>query len=185
MKILFLSRKISALYINSLFSIALFLSLFLSFNACKEKEENPVEQVPLVESIDIKGMAKIHLKDFSFVEKRLFYQLDTQYRFSGNNKEFISIVLGIYPSQVAADSSLNQYFSEMAGVPIKGSYQGIEIGDSFWWLTGAMNQVSNVWFIRRNAMFMMSGIRFDGLVDLAKKIDDDILKEASYVKLKN
>jgi hypothetical protein len=179
------SQKNSAFYINSLFSIALFLSLFLSFNACKEKEDDPVEQVSLVESIDIKEMAKIHLKDFSFLRERFFYGLDTQYVYTSNNNEVIDIVLGIYPSQAAADSSLNKYFSEMVGLPIKGSYQGIEVGDSFWWLTGPINQVSNVWFIRRNAMFMMSSIRYDGLVDLAKKIDDDILTEASYVKFKN
>ena len=35
----FMSRKISAFYINYLFSIVLFLSLFLSFNAlCRPKK---------------------------------------------------------------------------------------------------------------------------------------------------
>jgi len=176
-----MSRKTSAFHINSLFSIALFLSLILSFNACKEKEDDLVEQAPLVESIDIKEMAKIHLKDYSLLRERSYYGVDTQYVYTNNNNEAIYIVLGIYPSQAAADSSLiNQYFSYMAGVPIKGSYQGIEIGDGFWWLTGAI-KVSNVYFIRRNAMFMMNSSKYEGLVDLAKKIDDDILNKASYI----
>lgn len=176
----FKSWKIFVFCIKTLFCLV----LFTSFNACKKSEE-PNKPVKNIESIDIKEMAKIHLKDFSLKREGFFFGLDTQYVYISNNDEAIYIVLGIYPSQAAADSSLNQYFSEMAGVPIKGNYEGIEIGDSFWWLTGAENRATNIFFIRKNAMFMINSNKYEGLIDLAKKIDDDILTEASYVKFKN
>jgi len=179
MEIKLKSGKNFVFCIRTLSCLVLLLVLFTSFYACKKSEE-PNKPLKNIESIDIKEMAKIHLKDYSLKREGFFNGLDTQYVYTSNNGEAIYIVLGIYPSQAAADSSLNQYFSEMAGVPMKESYEGIEIGDSFWWLTGAI-KVSSVYFIRKNAMFMISSSKYDGLVDLAKKIDDDILNRASYI----
>lgn len=169
--------------------LAIFMIVLVSIYACKKSEEpKPVKNI---ESIDVKAMAKIHLKDFSFVRERLFYQSDTEYVFNrASDKENIFITVGICPSAEKADSSLNEYMSYMAGVPQDSPFQGTSVGDKFWWRAFTKNSiphVTDIFFIRRNVYFMMSidndtGLIYTELIDLAKKIDDDILNKAAYIK---
>ena len=189
MKTLLISWKIYVFGKNILPGIALCLIVFLTFNACK-KSDNSIAPVHDIESIDIKEMAKIHLKDFSFVRERLFYQLDTEYVFNrDSDKENIFITIGICPSAEMADSILNKYLSEMAGAPQNSPFQGTLVGDKFWWIAYTYNSiphVTNVFFIRRNVYFMLSinnnaGLIYAALIDLAKQLDDDILNRASYI----
>lgn len=167
-----------------IFSIIFCLVMMFSIITCKKSDE----EIVIIEDIDIKEMAKIHLTDFLFVRER-DAGAGTEYVFSRDGVyENIYINMGICSSAEKADSIVNSYMSNMAGVPQTGSLQGISIGDKFWWLTRYSNstsRVAEVFFIRHNVYFMMNVQKYPALLDLAKKIDNDILTKASYIKFKN
>jgi hypothetical protein len=66
----------------------------------------------------------------------------------------------------------------------EGMHNKISIGDKYWWWASGTNtnSIINLVFIRENAVFTMScSPTFIELENLAKKIDNDIVKKVSYI----
>lgn len=133
-------------------------------------------------------MAQRHLASFSLQRERSVDSMSTEYVFvRESNSADVFITIGLHQSAKDAEYIANNYLNGISLHMEEGPYQGVSIGDKFWWCapTSDSNNVTNLVFLRKNALFIMSSHSYEEIEELAKKIDDDIIKEESYITFRD
>ena len=142
----------------------------------------------IITKVDMEEMAHRHLPYFNLLRERSKYVYGREYVFvRESDSANIFITIGLHQSEKDAENIANNYFSEISMVMKEGPHQGVTIGDKYWWLAPFQDSsiLTDIVFIRKNALFIMSSHSYEELKELAKKIDDDIIIDANYVELEN
>ncbi len=149
------------------------------FCFCNKQEENNV----LIENIDVENMAKLHLSDFFMIRERPD-SLGTEYVFKREDDSVtIFITIGLFPSLAEVENAASEYLNVISLYMENGLEQEISIGEKYlWWAPNQdFSKLTNLVFVRKNGLFILSSHSFGDLKTLAKTIDDDILREESYI----
>jgi hypothetical protein len=143
--------------------------------------------VPLVTKIDMEEMARQHLDGFRLVRKRAHWNWGREYVFRREgDKEAVFVKVGLHPSVREVEELVLDYLNGISLIMREGPVMGEAIGDNAWWsATSTPPIVTNIVFIRKNALFTLSFHSYDKVKALAKAIDDDIMGGASYITIKD
>jgi hypothetical protein len=144
------------------------------------------EDKSLITSFNTNLMAIKHLPNFNLMRKRAKWNFGREFVYNSNDsKSNIFITVGIQQSKKDAENIANDYINDISIRMEKGSHKGIVIGDEFWWWTpnSDSGDLTNIVFIRKNAIFIMSSHNYANLKMLAKVIDEDITKGEPYVTI--
>jgi len=165
--------------------ISLCMAFFLSFSCDKEKDA--VHSDKFVVKVDIEGLAGKHLPGFYLYREWFRGMTGRDYTFKrDSDTAMLSIAAGLYKSAEAADSIARDYFMTVSAVFTEGLQPGSPVGDKYWYVGLDTMHPEAIAFIRKNALFIMHGNeKYSDIMQLAKKIDDDIVKDAGYIELKN
>lgn len=173
--------------IKKIFILVLCTAISCSFFFCESLLDfNKIE--PLITKIDMEEMAHRHLSGFSLARKRSMGILGTEYVFKRESDSvYIFITMGLHQSAEDAENVVSDYFNDISMCMKKGPIPGESIGDKLWWwapLPDSKN-ITNIVFIRYNVLFLMNSHTYKEVKVLAKAIDNDILGNASYIKVEN
>jgi hypothetical protein len=160
------------------FNLLVFSFSLLSCN--KENNENNDLQIS---QINMEEVANRYLKEFNVRQKPSNDSLTKEYIFTRNtDSAYIFITVRIHNTSVEAENFVNKYIDDISLHMEEGPYQEIIIGNKYWWWApnSDFNNVTNLVFIRKNVVFIMSSQSYD-IKTLAKKIDDDIVNKESYI----
>lgn len=146
----------------------------------------PSDNRNYITRFDADLMAKEHFTDYKFVRKRGKWNYGREFVYKINNNEanvFISV--GLHPSAEIAEKIATSYLNSSSIRMKEGAHKGISLGDKFWWYAGSdSNNLTNIVFIRKNSLILMScSLSYSDLKSLAKKIDGDLIIGASYVTI--
>lgn len=144
--------------------------------------------VPLVTRVDMEEMARRHLVDFSLVSKRPIWNYGREYVFRReSDKATVFVTVGLHPSVGEVEELVLDYLNSISAVMRKGPIIGELIGDNGWWLSPsfAPHIVTNIVFIRKNALFILSSHNYEEMKELAKAIDNDLMGAAFYITIKD
>lgn len=138
-----------------------------------------------VSEINMEEMAQLNLPDFSLVREGAKFYEGKEYVFvRESDATNVFITIGLHQSEIDAEYIATNYLNYISISMNEGAHQGVSIGDKFWWETGSdSNILTNIVFIEKNALFIMSSHSYDELKTLAVKIDNDILNNADFVEL--
>ena len=166
-------------------SILIFSLSVLCLLVCCDNQDNPDR---IITKIDTEELASRHLADFILLRERFIDSIRIESVFKRERDSvLVFLTIGIYQSEIVADSAVNEYVKFISIHMMEGPHQGISIGDKFWWYPSDAdsNGLTNIVFLRRNAFIAIScSIGYENLRALAKSIDNDILNEASYIKFR-
>ena len=142
----------------------------------------------IITKVNIEEMAHMHLQYFNIFREGPKYIYGKEYVFirEGDSAN-VFINIGLHQSEEYTENTADNYLNSISLVMKEGPHHGVYIGDKFWWWApdGDSNNVTNIVFIRKNALFIMSSHNYRELNTLAKKIDDDIIIKANYIELEN
>lgn len=133
-------------------------------------------------------MAKKHLTDFNLVRKRAIWNRGKRFVYQSDNAQVkLSIQVGLQPSAKDAEEIALNYLSYLSIVMVEGPIPGETIGNKLWWKApnSDPNNVTSIVFIRENALFIIFSHSYKKIKELAKSIDDDIIKGESYISIEN
>jgi hypothetical protein len=179
---------------NKSYKFFVLFLLFISFNTIQnaflKAQENFAihEDKNFITGLNVDLMAKRHLANCYLVRKRAKWNYGREFVFKSNNEKVnVFITIGLHQSAEDAENTADNYLNSISLVMKEGPHHGVYIGDKFWWWApdGDSNNVTNIVFIRKNALFIMSSHNYRELNTLAKKIDDDIIIKANYIELEN
>ena len=169
-----------------LLTVLIFILCFFCF--CKE----PIKTTPqetIITKIDMEEMQHRHLSDFNLIRERPKGITGTEYFFKRESDSvLVFITVGLHPSAKDAEDIALDYLNGIALAMVEGPIQGESIGDKLWWWapTSHPDNVTNIAFIRKNALFIMDcSDGYNELPILAKAIDDDIVKGESYITIES
>jgi len=140
-----------------------------------------------ITKFDAEAMAKKNLNDFVLVRKRAKWNLGREFVFQKSDDPInVFLTIGLHQSPGEAEAVALDYLNEISIRMTEGPLVGLTIGDKLWWWSpnSDSNKVTNILFIRENALFILSSHSFTKLKDLAKTIDDDITERATYITIK-
>lgn len=160
------------------------ISGFLLFSVLLTGCEESTTPEILVDKINMTEMAEAHLKDFEITNEDIGYQgKGKQLIFQSNvKKSTVIMYFEICSSGKEAKHNLFDIFNDMPGQLIEEPYDGVSMGENFWWSPmETTTQVRNIVFLRYNVYFILISTDIELLVNLAKSIDDDLLKGATYI----
>jgi len=138
----------------------------------------------IITEIDEEEMAHRNLLNFNLQRERSVDSVRTEYVFKRERDSVIVfITIGLYKSAEDAENFAINYLNSISAYMEEGPHQGVLIGDKFWWrpTRADSNSLTNIVFLRKNALFSMSSHSYKDLKTLAKLIDDDIVNEESYI----
>ena len=160
------------------------VSVLCSLVYC-DNQDNPDR---IITEIDTEELASRHLADFILLRDRYIDSLRIESVFKRESDSvLVFLTIGIYQSEIVADSTANEYVSFISIHMNEGPHLGVSIGDTFWWYPSDAdsNGLTNIVFIRMNTFITLScSIDYEYLKALAKSIDDDIVNEETYIKFK-
>lgn len=141
----------------------------------------------LVSEINMEEMAQLNLPDFNLVREGPKHYLGKEYVFvRESDATNVFITIGLHQSEIEAENIATDYLNDISMSMKDGPHQGVSIGDKYWWETGSDSDIlTNIVFIGKNALFIMSSHSYGELKTLAVKIDNDIFNNADYVELEN
>jgi hypothetical protein len=137
-----------------------------------------------ITDIDVMAMAQKHLAEFSFIRERPLYDFGTEYVFARERDSVtVFITIGLYQQEDEALNAAISYMDDISLVMEEGNPGDRSTGDAFWWWAPGPEKsiITNIIFVRTNALIIMSAPNFDELEALAVNIDNDILNKASYI----
>lgn len=160
--------------------------IMLFCTSCKKDESKE----SIVTRIDIQEMRKLYLSDFQIVREFIRQDyLGTEYLFKReSDSESFYMQIGIAESDKDAQVAILNYVKDVSGALTNGPHLGESVGDEYWWNAKFedANILEHIVFVRKNVLIVIGGgNHYDGLESLAKNIDDDILKKASYIDFEN
>lgn len=176
-----INAKTTQIMYKTFICLNLFAFSYSLFSCNKENNENKDLQIS---HIDMVEMANRYLKEFNIQQKSSNDSLVTEYIFTRNTDSAnIFITIRIHNTSIEAESFVNNYIDDVSLHMEEGLYQEIIIGDKYWWWApnSDFNNLTNLVFIRKNAVFVMSSHSYEDIKTLAKKIDDDIVNRESYI----
>ena len=170
-----------------LFILILLIVLLCLFFTC-DKIFNTKKQETIITNIDMEEMAHRHLSGFSLLRKGSNGDIGTEYVFTSESDSVnVFIIVGLHESGKDAENVVLDYLNGISIGMKNGPIPGESIGDKLWWWSpnSDPNDVTNIVFIRENALFIMSCWNNEKIKTLAKAIDDDIIGKASYITFDN
>ena len=132
-------------------------------------------------------MASTYFEDFTFTQDTIETFFDKEIKLVKTDsigKVLLLIRLNIYNSTSTCQSEVENYLNTISIVMNEGDYEGISVGEEFWWWTPSddIDNITNVIFTRNNIAFDLVASNFNNnLVDLALNIDKDINTRADYI----
>jgi hypothetical protein len=148
-----------------------------------------INSFSVITKVDMKEMAFKHLPDFDLIRARPKANLGKEYVFfRESDTACVYITISLHQSGENAENITNNYLKYISVVFNEGPYQGVSIGDKFWWWAPFKDNsiLKNIIFIRENAPFIMScSENYGELKLLAQKINNDIIMNANYIELEN
>ena len=179
----YLSGCISNLIRNTFIVLCCFEIACCIFSCNKE-----IISFSIITKVDMEGMAYRHLNDFSLIRSRPKWDLGKEYVFCReSDTACVFITIGLHQSGKDAENIANKYLTYISAGFNEGPHQGVSIGDKFWWLAPFQDNsvLTNIVFIKENALFIMSSGSYNELKTLAQKIDHDIIIKANYIESEN
>lgn len=138
----------------------------------------------VITRFDAEEMAKKNLVDFTLVRKRAHWNRGREFVFQRSDDQAnVFIIIGIHQSPNDANAIALDYLNEISIRMEEGPLAGAAIGDKLWWWSPNSNStnVTNILFLKKNALFILSSHRYKKLIDLARAIDEDISKKEPYI----
>lgn len=142
----------------------------------------------VITRFDAEEMAKKNLVDFTLVRERAQWNRGREFVYQKLNDQVnVFITIGLHQSSNDAKDIALDYLNEISMGMREGPLAGVAIGDKLWWLSpnSDSNNVTDILFTRKNALFIMSSHSYIKLKELAKAIDEDIVKGESYLTIEN
>ena len=163
-----------------------FTILLVVFCFCNKEESKK----SIVIRIDIQKMSQLYLSEFKLVKETIRNDyLGTDYVFHRTSDSVsFYMQIGIGKSDKDAQANVLKYLKDISDVLTNGPHLGVSVGDEYWWKErfNNANILDHIAFVRKNLVIIIAGgTRYDKLESLAKNIDDDILKKASYIDFEN
>ena len=176
---------------NKSFLISTLLILLLTFSVLQIYSIKAQEVIAVnkenryVTRFDADEMVKKHLTDFNLLGKRAIWNRGRMFEYQNNNAQKVSILVGLHPSANDAEVIALDYLNYISMAMKKGPIEGESIGDKLWWWSPSSdpNNVTNIVFIRKNALFIISSHSYKKIKALAKAIDEDIINRESYTSI--
>lgn len=140
---------------------------------------------PIV-TFDAVQMGQQNLPDFNLVRGRAQWNRGREFVFQRTSDQAtIHLTIGLHPSPTDANKVASDYLNEISMRMMEGGLGNTQIGDKFWWWspTSDSDNVTNILFLKENALFILSSHSYKNLVGLARKIDEDINVKAAYLKV--
>ena len=134
--------------------------------------------------VNVEQMANKYLEGFELVRKNTKWLYGREYVYQLEPSQTnIFITIGIFPSDDIAERVALDYLDDISIHMPEGAYEDIMIGDRFWWWTpyNESGALTNIVFIKRNALIMMNSNTFEDLITLAKNIALDIDQQEPYI----
>jgi hypothetical protein len=168
---------------NKILKLILCIAISCSLLFCDKQDNNETR----IKKINMQELSLRHLPNFILVRERLRDSLKIEYVFKRESDSInVFITVGLHSSAENAENIANNYINSISILMKAGTHNGVSIGDKMWWWPDAdSNSLTNIVFIRKNALFIMSSHGFRDLKSLAKKIDEDIVTGASYITFQN
>ena len=92
----------------------------------------------------------------------------------------VHLIACVCESKADAEFYLNNFFSENSAIMEEGDIYGLMIGEKLWWLApfgGSPGRITNIIFIRKNVLVIMSAGHYESLEELAVKLDNQFMKK--------
>ncbi len=134
--------------------------------------------------VNVEQMANKYLEGFELVRKNTKWLYGREYVYQLEPSQTnIFITIGIFPSDDIAERVALDYLDDISIHMPEGAYEDIKIGDRFWCWTpyNESGALTNIVFIKRNALIMMNSNTFEDLITLAKNIALDIDQQEPYI----
>lgn len=139
-----------------------------------------------IAKFDAVQMGQQNLPDFDLVRSRAQWNRGREFVFQrASDQATIHLTIGLHPSPTDANEVASEYLNEISMRMMEGGLGNIQIGDKFWWWspTSDSENITNILFLKENALFILSSHSYKNLLDLARTIDEDIKAKASYLKI--
>lgn len=135
-----------------------------------------------ITKLDASQIAESHFPNSQLIRKTAKWNCGREYVYKLNNNANIFITVGLHQSYTSVYDVANQYLNDISIRMVEGLEQ-VKIGDKFWWwaTNNDTNVITNIVFIRKNALFILSSQNYNGLLNLAKLIDEDISNKEKYI----
>lgn len=167
-----------------LFMLIAFLPL-LNLMAQTQQESSNFEYVT---QFKMDEMAKIELADFELVRKRPWGLEGMEYVYQTPDRQrTLFITVGLHSSYDKARETLTNYLNYASIAMEELSESERSMGDKMWvWPSNNADEITNLIFIRKNALFRLSAHdKFVNIGHIAKAIDDGIMQNAAFVTTGN
>jgi hypothetical protein len=175
--------------IKKLFILTCCIVISSLFYYCNKQE--PLESAndkSFIVKFNVELMVRNHFTKYELVRNgpKWNYGREFVYKINDNN-EVVFITVGLNPSAEDAENIVIKYLNEISMAMTDRPHMGISIGDKCWWATNFQDSsiLTNIVFIRKNALIKLISLSYGDLKALAKSIDEDITKGASYLKYEN
>ncbi len=140
---------------------------------------------PIVK-FDAVQMGQQNLPGFDLVRSRAQWNCGREFVFQrASDQVTIHLTIGLHQSPTAANDVALDYLNEISIKMMEGGLGNAQIGDKFWWWSpnSDSENVTNILFLKENALFILSSHSYKNLVDLARTLDEDIKRKADYLKI--
>lgn len=149
---------------------------------------NSAQKDSLITKFDAEQMAKMNLPDFILIRSRAQWNRGREFVFQRSKDQAnVSVIIGMHQSSSNATSVALDYLNEISMHMNDSPLAGAAIGDKLWWWSpnADTTNVTNILFLKENALFILSSHKYENLIDLARAIDEDIAKKEIYIKREN
>ncbi|MBN1416880.1 MAG: hypothetical protein JW973_17415 [Bacteroidales bacterium] len=156
----------------------LYLSIGMALSCHREKDPGD-----FVTGVDIEAFASEYLSgyDLQQIETRDFLGMEYFYMHDSEGPA-IRIIAGVYKSGDYADSMACFFRNMVSIVFVEGTYHASAMGDKCWYTGLALDQALSILFIRKNALFIISGYYgYPDVTSLAQQLDEGIMQNAVFV----
>ncbi len=141
-------------------------------------------EAPYINSFDMEEFLQTHLPEYLITERYTQWYTEVLYalQYKGTGPE-LWVRLGLFPSVIDAEGAAEAYMDGSTQWFKEGPPAGVEIGDRSWFYPPVSEKrVKDVLFVRRNGFFVVHDISSGiDVVDLAKRIDNDLIAGAGYL----
>ncbi len=142
-----------------------------------------------VNGMNVQSFIDTHIPGFTFTGSHTSLNRGIAHHYvRKSDNAILTIWVGVYPSVSDAEEKMLELLNSSSLAMEYGPVLEHQIGDNCWWYAGPPFPLRIVSFIRKNSIvYLNTNLSeencYEGLLDLALALDQDMMKGASYIPL--
>lgn len=167
--------------------VLLILIYTIQIPIVKSQESRLISDVSYIVKFNVELMARKLLSNYELIRKEAKWNYGREYIYKmENGSDLLFVTVGIHASAEAANKIATNYLNEISMTMMRGLNNDASFGDNYWYasLPQDTSIVTNIMFVRKNALVIISSYNYLHLNILAKMIDEGIVNGESYVEKK-